>query len=100
VRTAREPAESIVYQTIVGLLMAAATGLIFYVIARNRYKCPYCGRVVRWGDERCPHCGDDMKFQHRVGTTPRMMKPPLIVHPTSSSPPSRRRSSAETGGNR
>lgn len=85
------------YQTIVGLLMAAATGLIFYWLARNRYKCPYCGRVVRWDDERCPHCGDDMKFQHRAGTTPRMMKPPVIFHPTSSSPPSRKRPSGKAG---
>jgi endogenous inhibitor of DNA gyrase (YacG/DUF329 family) len=89
-----------VYRTIIGLLLAALTGVVFYFIGRTRYKCPHCGRKVKWSDELCPHCGDDMKFQHRVGTTPRMMKPPLIVHPTSSSPPSRRRSSGKPRGKR
>jgi len=57
-------------QTISGLLLAAATALAFYLVGRNRYRCPHCGRKVRWADENCPHCGDDMKLRHRAGVPP------------------------------
>src|ERR1700674_2432078 len=63
-RTSTAPA---MYQPVVGLMMAALTGVVFYLIGRKRYKCPYCARVVKWSDERCPHCCDDMRSQHRVG---------------------------------
>jgi hypothetical protein len=56
-----------VFQTIVGLLMVALTAAAFYWISRNRYKCPYCGRIVKYDDVNCPYCGDDMKFRHRAG---------------------------------
>jgi primosomal protein N' len=56
-----------VRQTIVGLLMVAVTAGFFYWVARNRYKCPFCGRVVKYNDVNCPHCGNDMKFRHRAG---------------------------------
>ncbi len=69
-----------VYQTVIGLLAAAVTVLAFYIVARNRYKCPYCGRRVKWSDENCPHCGSDMKGQHRVGPPP-----PRVVDPMFSS---------------
>jgi len=83
------------YRTLIGLLMAALTGVVFYLIGRKRYKCPYCARVVKWSDERCPHCGDDMKSQHRVGPPPsKITQPPLLLRPTrSATPPSRRRGS-------
>jgi DNA-directed RNA polymerase subunit RPC12/RpoP len=55
------------WHTIVGLLMVALTALGFYLIARRRYKCPHCGRQVRWEDVSCPHCGEDMKLRHRAG---------------------------------
>ncbi|MFZ0887601.1 MAG: hypothetical protein WA005_04045 [Candidatus Binataceae bacterium] len=86
------------YQTIFGLLMAALTGLAFYLVARNRYKCPHCGRVVKWSDERCPHCGNDMKFQHRAGPPPRSTKPLLIARIGAATPPSRKRSSGPSRG--
>ncbi len=57
-------------QTIIGLAMVALTALGFYLVARRRYKCPYCGRFVRWEDVNCPHCGSDMNFRHRVGPEP------------------------------
>ncbi len=78
------------YQTVIGLLAAAVTVLAFYLVARNRYKCPYCGRRVKWSDESCPHCGGDMKAQHRVGPPPSR-----VVEPIFSS-----RSRPETGGGR
>jgi zinc-ribbon domain len=56
-----------VYQTIIGLLMVALTALGLWWVARRRYRCPYCGRIVRWADVNCPHCGDDMKMRHREG---------------------------------
>jgi len=80
------------YRTLIGLLMAALTGLVFYLIGRRRYKCPLCGRVVNWRDERCPHCGDDMKFQHRLGPAPsRIVQPPIVPHGTPLAPPPSRR---------
>ena len=54
-------------QTIIGLLMVALTAAFFYWVARSRYKCPYCGRIVKYDDVNCPHCGNDMKFRHRAG---------------------------------
>jgi predicted amidophosphoribosyltransferase len=51
--------------------MVALTALWLYWLGRKRYKCPLCGRIVRWSDEICPHCGDDMKFRHRIGPPPR-----------------------------
>jgi predicted RNA-binding Zn-ribbon protein involved in translation (DUF1610 family) len=56
-----------VRQTIIGLLMVAVTAAFFYWVARSRYKCPYCGRIVKYDDVNCPHCGNDMKFRHRAG---------------------------------
>ncbi|HEY6395598.1 MAG TPA: zinc ribbon domain-containing protein [Candidatus Binataceae bacterium] len=57
-------------QTIIGLAMVALTALFFYIAARRRYKCPYCGQFVRWKDINCPHCGNDMQFKHRAGPEP------------------------------
>jgi predicted RNA-binding Zn-ribbon protein involved in translation (DUF1610 family) len=54
-----------VRQTIIGLLMVALTAAFFYWVARSRYKCPYCGRAVKYNDVNCPHCGNDMKYRHR-----------------------------------
>lgn len=54
-------------QTLLGLLMAALTALGLYLLARRRYRCPFCMRIVKWKDIVCPHCGEDMKFHHRVG---------------------------------
>ncbi|HEY9158631.1 zinc ribbon domain-containing protein [Candidatus Binatus sp.] len=54
-------------QTIIGLLMVALTAAFFYWVGRRRYKCPYCGRVVRYDDVNCSHCGNDMKYRHRAG---------------------------------
>ena len=54
-------------QTIIGLLMVALTAAGFYWVARRRYKCPYCGRFVRYDDVNCPYCGNDMKYRHRAG---------------------------------
>ena len=54
-------------QTIIGLLMVALTAAVFYWVARHRYKCPYCGRFVRYDDVNCPYCGNDMNFRHRAG---------------------------------
>jgi predicted amidophosphoribosyltransferase len=86
------------YRTIGGLAMVALTALAFYLVSRNRYKCPHCGRVVKWSDERCPHCGDDMKFQHRAGPPPKIAQPPFIARTsTSTKPPSRRRAQRGSG---
>ena len=54
-------------RTIIGLTMVALTALGFWLVGRRRYRCPFCGRIVRWEDINCPHCGDDMKFRHRAG---------------------------------
>ena len=54
-------------QTIVGLLMVALTAAYFYWVARHRYKCPFCGRHVKYNDVNCPYCGNDMLFKHRAG---------------------------------
>lgn len=64
--------------TLIGLLMVALTALGLYWVGRNRYKCPQCGRVVRWDDVNCPHCGSDMKAQHRVGPAPSKVVEPLL----------------------
>ncbi|HXN85448.1 MAG TPA: hypothetical protein VN867_05220 [Candidatus Binataceae bacterium] len=76
--------------TLIGLIMVVLTAVGFYLIARNRYKCPYCARTVKWTDVNCPHCGEDMKFLHRTGPP----KPPRrVTHlksPTISPPRSRR----------
>jgi predicted amidophosphoribosyltransferase len=58
-------------ETILGLLMVVLTAAIFWMIGRNRLKCPLCGRVVKWDDVNCPHCGDDMQGRHKVGPAPR-----------------------------
>lgn len=60
-------------ETLLGLLLAAATAAAFYLIGRNRYRCPHCGRRVRWQDVNCPHCGEDMKYRHRAGLPPGKM---------------------------
>lgn len=74
------------YQTLIGLLMVVLTAIGFYLIARNRYKCPYCARTVKWDDVNCPHCGEDMKFLHRAGPA----KPPRRVsHLKPMNPPVR-----------
>jgi predicted RNA-binding Zn-ribbon protein involved in translation (DUF1610 family) len=57
-----------VYRTIIGLILAAATGVVLLMLARRRYRCPFCGRIVRWKDVNCPHCGEDMKMRHREGS--------------------------------
>jgi zinc-ribbon domain len=56
--------------TIIGLAMVGLTAAGFYLAARRRYKCPYCGRFVKWQDVKCPHCGSDMNFRHRAGPEP------------------------------
>jgi predicted RNA-binding Zn-ribbon protein involved in translation (DUF1610 family) len=57
-----------VYRTIIGLILVAATAVILWLLARGRYRCPFCGRIVRWKDVNCPHCGEDMKMRHREGS--------------------------------
>ncbi len=57
-------------ETLLGLLMAALTAAVVYVIGRRRYKCPHCGRRVRWKDADCPHCGEDMKYPPSRGLPP------------------------------
>ena len=47
--------------------MVALTAAGFYWVGRRRYKCPYCGRIVKYDDINCPHCGNDMKYRHRAG---------------------------------
>jgi predicted amidophosphoribosyltransferase len=80
------------YRTLIGLALAALTLLVFYLLGRNRYKCPHCGRVVKWSDVTCPHCGNDMEFRHRVGPPPsKMVKPIITVHSAPSATPSRGR---------
>ena len=51
----------------IALLTIGLTAAGFYWAARRRYKCPFCGRIVRYSDVNCPHCGNDMKFRHRAG---------------------------------
>ena len=75
-------------QTIIGLLMVALTAGFFYWVARRRYKCPYCGRIVKYDDVNCPHCGNDMKFLHRAG-------PEQVPRVASSLRPPKRRSSGD-----
>ena len=74
--------------TIIGLLMVALTALGFYWVARRRYKCPYCGRIVKYDDVNCPYCGNDMKFLHRAG-------PEQVPRVASSLRPPKRRSSGD-----
>ena len=74
--------------TIVGLLMVALTAAGFYWLARRRYKCPYCGRVVKYDDVNCPYCGNDMKFRHRAG-------PEAVPRAASTLRPPRRRSPSD-----
>ncbi|MDB5108067.1 MAG: zinc-ribbon domain [Candidatus Binatus sp.] len=50
--------------------MVALTAALFYWVARRRYKCPFCGRIVNYKDINCPHCGNDMQFKHRAGPEP------------------------------
>jgi DNA-directed RNA polymerase subunit RPC12/RpoP len=57
-------------ETIVGLLMVGATAAYFYWVARHRYRCPFCGRYVKYNDVNCPHCGNDMMYKHRAGPEP------------------------------
>jgi len=47
--------------------MAALAAAVLYFIARRRYRCPYCTKIVRWNDVDCSHCGNDMKLRHRAG---------------------------------
>lgn len=54
-------------QVIVGLVMVALTAGYFWLVARRRYRCPFCGRPVKWQDINCPHCGNDMNYRHREG---------------------------------
>src|SRR5271157_3938981 len=51
----------------IGALDDALKEVGFYFLARNRYRCPVCARPVKWKDINCPHCGEDMKFQHHTG---------------------------------
>ena len=53
------------YRIVVGALTVTATALGFWWRARVRYRCPHCGRFVRWKDVNCPHCGEDMQSHHR-----------------------------------
>jgi hypothetical protein len=75
-------------QTLIGLTMVALTAVGFYLLARNRYKCPFCARPVKWKDVNCPHCGDDMKFLHRAGPA---QPPKRVSHLKPLNPPSRSR---------
>ena len=74
--------------TIIGLLMVAVTAAGFYWVARRRYKCPYCGRIVKYDDVNCPYCGNDMKFLHRAG-------PERVPRVASDLRPPKRRSSGD-----
>jgi DNA-directed RNA polymerase subunit RPC12/RpoP len=75
-----------VKQIIIGVLTIALTAAGFYWAARRRYKCPYCGRIVRYSDVNCPYCGNDMKFRHRAG-------PEAIPRAAANLRPTRRRTS-------
>jgi endogenous inhibitor of DNA gyrase (YacG/DUF329 family) len=68
--------------------MVAVTAAGFYWVARRRYKCPYCGRIVKYDDVNCPYCGNDMKFLHRSG-------PEQVPRVASSLRPPKRRSSGD-----
>ena len=76
-------------QTVIGLLMVLVTALGLYWVARNRYKCPSCGRPVRWKDINCPHCGVDMNYKHRTG--PGTAPPRRVSHLKPMNPPARSR---------
>jgi endogenous inhibitor of DNA gyrase (YacG/DUF329 family) len=88
------------YRTIIGLILAAATGLVLYALSRTRYKCPSCGRVVQWSDERCPHCGEDMKFEHRIGPPPSGITQPMIGRKSVPVGPPQRRKSGKSNRKR
>jgi predicted RNA-binding Zn-ribbon protein involved in translation (DUF1610 family) len=75
-----------VKQIVIALLTIALTAAGFYWAARRRYKCPFCGRIVRYSDINCPHCGNDMKFRHRAG-------PEAIPRAAANLHPTRRRTS-------
>jgi hypothetical protein len=70
----------------IALLTIGLTAAGFYWAARRRYKCPFCGRIVRYADINCPHCGNDMKFRHRAG-------PDAIPRAAANLRPTRRRTS-------
>ncbi|MGH7865410.1 MAG: hypothetical protein ACREQB_10490 [Candidatus Binataceae bacterium] len=76
-----------VRETIFGLVMVAATALWFYYLARKRYRCPFCGRNVKWDDVNCRHCGSDMEGRHRMGG---MAQPRFRVGRPTETPGSRR----------
>jgi hypothetical protein len=78
-----------VKQTLIGLIMVALTAVGLYLLARNRYRCPVCARPVKWKDINCPHCGEDMKFQHRTG--PNTQPPKRVSHLKPLNPPVRSR---------
>ena len=63
-------------QTLIGLIMITITAVGFYLVARNRYKCPYCARTVKWTDVNCPHCGMVITCTH----TPPVTYPPNCVN--------------------
>ena len=54
-------------QVLIGLAMVGVTALYFWLVARRRYKCPFCGRNVNYSDVNCPYCGNDMQLKHRAG---------------------------------
>jgi len=76
-----------VFETIFGLLTVVATALWFYYLARKRYRCPFCGRNVKWDDQNCPHCGANMEGRHRMGA---MAEPRFRIGRPTETPGSRR----------
>jgi endogenous inhibitor of DNA gyrase (YacG/DUF329 family) len=87
-----------IIRAIFAVLIGGGTALYFYLKARNRYRCPYCGRRVRWKDVNCPHCGEDMKMRHRAASDelPQALRTPTAaesLRPRSRRPRSRRRQS-------
>jgi DNA-directed RNA polymerase subunit RPC12/RpoP len=77
-------------QVLVGLAMVALTALYFWLVARRRYKCPFCGRNVKWNDVNCPYCGNDMQFKHRAGPEAIPRAAAQLKRPQRSSSASRR----------